>query len=166
MLLHSIVGALTDYSATALNPPGSLFATYDSTYGNRLFKYVLNGESSTAAIAGGLCAQKLSAAVAANYTVYIPLTAALEKAGGVWMAATPAASYGWVQVQGYHPTIWTYAAIVANDSLKGANGAQHLVADASAGTQPTYKRHAVCLETLTTTNVSIAAKGYVNVGEW
>ena len=85
---------------------------------------------------------------------------------GIWMAAITAAYYGWVQLLGYHTAIKVYGAVAAYDSLKGSNTKQYLVADQSAGTEPSYHRHCVALEAHTVTNTTTTVKGVINIGAW
>lgn len=164
------VKGLTAYSSTALNPKGIIARCYDSTYGERWFKYVQNGEASTAAVAGGAACQKLAAAVTAGQTVQVPTDTSDEMLGGIWMAAVTAQYYGWLQILGYHTAgiISTVAAvIVAYDSLKvTAAAAQSFTKDQVVGTVPSFPKYVRALEAYTTESVTAAIKVYICVGPW
>jgi hypothetical protein len=152
-----VTQAVTEYSTSDLEGVGTL-----RWIGGKCYRWVKNGNSSTAWIVGQTVFHK-GGDYADIFTVaYEALTAQLMLMAGVCCSATPAASYGWVQVYGYNVSVsaknasgTTYA---IGDYLKGATGATYLTFDAS--TQAAYKKNVQLLEaaaTVTTTLIAVAA---------
>lgn len=168
MLTERISTKLTANDSTAKEDLGRFYQTVDSTYGTRLFKYVLNG--GVVGVAGGACCQKMAATVAVGYTVQVPTDTSDENLAGIWMAAVTADYYGWIQILGYHTAVCVstaVAAIAAYDSLKvtSAQG-QYMITSQVIGTAPTFVKYVRGLEAYTTVSTTGTIKGYVCVGIW
>ncbi len=155
---------LTDIRSTDVETIGTF-----RWVGNNVYKWVHNGEASTALPKGTLCCHEIALAETTTpQTVLKPATADLMLLAGVVMAATSLTAdfYGWIQVLGYNVSVsvtnTTDAAIVAGDYLLGVDSNFFGTLDAS--TQPAYIRNIQILEAFATAQTPAAAwkKGYVN----
>lgn len=98
-MLFQIVGELTDVSTEPTNTVGATVLENHPTYGPRIWKYVKNGEASTAFAAGNVVQRKAST-TAPGIVTLSGSDAARNVIAGVAQHAIAAGSYGWVGYQG------------------------------------------------------------------
>jgi hypothetical protein len=121
--------AVTEYSTTQNYPLGTEREVpsdgdgTSATSGGKLYRYVLNGEASTAFAAGNLIQRKAATASAGTGIVCVTTDVWAGKLLGVASSAIPAGSYGWVQIKGYNSAVVTGGAVVAGAAIGSEGGA-------------------------------------------
>ncbi len=124
------------------------------------YRFVVDGSSDTR-VKGDVVCYDLSLAGAALFdTILTPATADLALLAGVCLSAIPDLGYGYIQISGYNATVNVdhpgTTAIVALDSIKGADGLAYAVKDVVLGTAPTVASHIMALEGTGTSTISSA----------
>jgi hypothetical protein len=89
--------ALTDTKTTDVEGVGTI-----RQEGDKWYRWVQNDESSDALRAGDLVCYDLSQNEAMHENVLQPVTADLYHMAGIAMSAIAAASYGWIQIEGWY----------------------------------------------------------------
>ena len=103
-MLVALVGAITTIDSLAsypdgVYPRGSVTWTYDSTYGMRKWRYVLNDEASTAWAAGTVVMNNTTTSAAGEGLV-CAAGAAAHRVIGVAQHAVTAQYWGWILAEG------------------------------------------------------------------
>jgi hypothetical protein len=145
---------LTEYSATdTKGKVGSL--RYE---GAKVYKVVQN-KTGSAAVAGNVANYHPASDTTFTFKkVYAPATANLNLLAGVWLAATPADSYGWIQIGGVNTTtnVLGHASLAIGGNLIGVDGQLYLTYGTASGTAPAYTSRATSLAANTTTTGTTA----------
>ena len=126
--------SITETSTSDLEGVGVLRWVDDKCY-----RWVLNGESSTALTVGQTCYHDPADADEQEENVYLlgtGTTVASMMAGVVQATSLAAGSYGWILVLGNYGSVSMYAngvtAIAVGDYLKGSSGQGYVVHDSSS----------------------------------
>ena len=99
-MILALVGAIDSTSATPQYAVGGLYAYNHPTYGLQVYRYVYNGEASTAWAAGTVVMNKTAGSATPWYGLVCAVSVAASRVIGVAQAAIAATYYGFILVDG------------------------------------------------------------------
>lgn len=131
--------------------------------GNKLYRWVMNNEASTALALGDSCAHQGANTSTMFEKVLIPLTEDLMFLAGVAIGAIASKSFGWIQVLGYNASVYVKNAsgttYTVGSYLKAVTAVVSLTFDIA--TQPSYLRTIQNLESVATVTTTLIATTYI-----
>jgi hypothetical protein len=137
-MIIALIGAITTVDSVVTYPLGAYQQgaqtwTYDSTYGFRRWKYVLNDEASTAWAAGTVVMNKTTSVVQGECLICATSTSA-HRVQGVAQHAIAAQYWGWIQVEGLGLIIADTGGFTADTGLIPGNAVAGTADDVGGAT--------------------------------